>query len=98
MNSERILMVLRQPHTSEKSTILAEKLKQFTFKVLKTATKQEIKKAVEKMFEVKVKAVSVINVKGKKKRFRQTNGKRSDWKKAYVTLCEGNDINFSVKE
>ena len=98
MNSERILMVLRQPHTSEKTTILADKLKQFTFKVLKTATKLEIKRAVEKMFEVKVKTVAVVNVKGKNKRFKQTNGKRSDWKKAYVTLCEGNDINFSVKE
>jgi large subunit ribosomal protein L23 len=98
MNSERILMVLKQPHTSEKSTILADKLKQFTFKVINTATKLEIKHAVEKMFEVKVKSISVVNVKGKNKRFRQISGRRSDWKKAYVTLCEGNDINFSVKE
>lgn len=98
MNPERLLMVLREPHTSEKATILAEKLRQFTFKVLNTATKLEVKQAVEQMFNVKVKNVSVLNVKGKRKRFKQTNGKRSDWKKAFVTLHEGNDIDFSVTE
>jgi large subunit ribosomal protein L23 len=98
MNQERLLMVLREPHTSEKATILAEKLKQFTFKVLNTATKLEVKQAVEQMFNVKVKSVSVLNVKGKRKRFKQTSGKRSDWKKAFVTLHEGNDIDFSVTE
>lgn len=98
MNQERLLMVLREPHTSEKTTILAEKLKQFTFRVLNTATKLEVKQAVEKMFNVKVKNVSVLNVKGKRKRFKQTSGKRSDWKKAFVTLHEGNDIDFSVTE
>lgn len=98
MNPERLLMVLREPHTSEKATILAEKLRQFTFKVLNTATKLEIKQAVEQMFNVKVKNVSVLNVKGKRKRFKQTSGKRSDWKKAFVTLHEGNDIDFSVTE
>lgn len=98
MKSERLLMVLRQPHTSEKSTILAEKFKQFTFKVLKTANKSEIKEAVESLFNVKVKSVSVLNVKGKTKRFRQFNGKRSDWKKAYVVLDKNYDIDFTVKE
>ncbi|MBA2652007.1 MAG: 50S ribosomal protein L23 [Tatlockia sp.] len=98
MNAEHILMVLREPHTSEKATILADKFKQFTFKVLKTATKQEIKLAVEQMFNVKVKSVSVINVKGKKKRFKQTSGKRSDWKKAFVSLQENFDIDFTVTE
>ena len=96
MNPEKLLMVLREPHTSEKTTIMADKFKQFTFKVLRTATKSEIKLAVEQMFNVKVKNVSVINVKGKTKRFRQLTGKRSDWKKAFVSLQQGYDIDFSV--
>lgn len=98
MNAERLMMVLREPHTSEKTTIMAEKFKQFTFKVLKTATKAEIKQAVEHMFSVKVKNVSVINVKGKRKRFKQTSGKRSDWKKAFVSLQPDYDIDFTVTE
>ena len=98
MNAEKLLMVLREPHTSEKTTIMAEKFKQFTFRVLKTATKDEIKQAVEHMFNVKVKSVSVLNVKGKRKRFKQTNGKRSDWKKAFVSLHPDYDIDFTVTE
>lgn len=98
MNAERIMMVLREPHTSEKTTIMADKFKQFTFKVLKTATKDEIKQAVESLFNVKVKSVSVINVKGKRKRFKQMNGKRSDWKKAFVSLQPNYDIDFTVNE
>jgi len=98
MNKERLLMVLQQPHTSEKSTVLADKMKQFTFKVLKSANKAEIKKAVESLFNVKVKNVSTVNIKGKTKRFRQHEGKRSDWKKAYVTLYPEYDIDFTVSE
>jgi large subunit ribosomal protein L23 len=98
MNAERILMVLREPHTSEKATRIADKLKQFTFKVLKTATKLEIKQAVEHMFNVKVKNVTVVNVRGKQKRFKQTSGKRSDWKKAFVSLQPNYDIDFTVTE
>ena len=98
MNAERLLMVLREPHTSEKSTVIADKFKQITFKVLKTATKTEIKMAVEELFNVKVKNVSVINVKGKTKRFKQTTGKRSDWKKAFVTLHADQDIDFAATE
>lgn len=98
MNPERLMMVLREPHTSEKTTILADKFKQFTFKVLKSATKVEIKQAVEHMFEVKVKNVTVVNVRGKAKRFRQTSGKRSDWKKAFVSLESGYDLDFTVTE
>ncbi len=98
MNAERMMMVLREPHTSEKATIMADKFKQFTFKVLKTATKNEIKLAVEHMFKVKVKSVSVVNVKGKQKRFKQTSGKRSDWKKAFVSLQPDYDIDFTVTE
>ncbi len=98
MNAEKLLMVLREPHTSEKSTIMADKFKQFTFKVLKTATKLEIKLAVEELFNVKVRRVSVLNVKGKKKRFKQTSGKRNDWKKAFVSLQPDYDIDFTVTE
>ena len=98
MNAERLMMVLREPHTSEKSTIMADKFKQFTFKVLKTATKLEIKLAVEELFNVKVRRVSVLNVKGKKKRFKQTSGKRNDWKKAFVSLQPDYDIDFTVTE
>ena len=98
MNAERLMMVLREPHTSEKTTVMAEKFKQFTFKVLKDATKGEIKLAVEHIFNVKVKNVSVINVKGKAKRFKQTSGKRSDWKKAFVSLHSDQDIDFTVTE
>jgi len=98
MNAERLLMVIRQPHSSEKATLLAEKFKQFTFKVLKNATKAEIKLAVEHVFNVKVKNVAVVNMKGKAKRFKQTSGKRNDWKKAFVTLHPDQDIDFTVNE
>ncbi|MCX7116695.1 MAG: 50S ribosomal protein L23 [Legionellales bacterium] len=98
MNAERMMMILRQPHTSEKATIMADKHKQFTFKVLNTATKSEIKQAVEQLFQVKVKHVSVLNVKGKTKRFKKTVGKRSDWKKAFVSLHPEHDIDFTVTE
>ena len=98
MNAERLMMVLRSPHTSEKTTVMADKFKQFTFKVLKCATKAEIKLAVEHLFKVKVKKVSIVNVKGKTKRFRQTTGKRSDWKKAFVSLHADQDIDFTVTE
>ncbi|HCJ1139798.1 TPA: 50S ribosomal protein L23 [Legionella pneumophila] len=98
MNAERLMMVLRETHTSEKATVMADKFKQFTFKVLKNATKTEIKLAVEHIFNVKVKSVSVVNVKGKSKRFKQTSGKRSDWKKAFVSLHADQDIDFTVTE
>lgn len=98
MNLERILMVLQQPHVSEKSSKMADKFKQFVFKVLKNATKREIKLAVEEMFKVKVKHVNVVNSFGKTKRFKNKPGKRSDWKKAYVTLHENFDINFTAVE
>lgn len=98
MNSEQILMVLREPHTSEKTTIIADKLKQYTFRVLSTATKLQVKLAVEKMFNTKVANVRIINVKGKTKRFRNTEGQRSNWKKAYVALQPNCDIDLSVSE
>jgi large subunit ribosomal protein L23 len=98
MNPERLMMVLLEPITSEKTTRIAEKCNQFAFRVLKTATKAEVKQAVEQLFKVSVQSVSLLNVVGKTKRFRQTEGKRSDWKKAYVTLAAGEEIDFTVTE
>ncbi len=94
MNQERIFNVLKAPHISEKATLIAEENNQFVFKVAKDATKLEIKAAVEQLWEVKVKSVQTLLVKGKSKRFGRSMGKRSDWKKAYVSLQEGFDIDF----
>lgn len=88
--------VLEAPIISEKSTNAAEKNKQFVFKVLKTASKKQVKNAVEVMFSVEVDSVHVLNVKGKQKRAGKTLGQRSDWKKAYVKLKPGHDIEFSA--
>jgi len=93
-NPERLMQVLVVPHISEKSTWLSDQYKQFVFKVLPNATKPEIKQAVEYMFKVKVKTVRVLRVKGKRKNFGRVRGKRVDWKKAYVGLHDGYDINF----
>ena len=98
MNQERIMKVLISPVVSEKSTRLADANRQFVFKVVKDASKPEIRKAVELMFDVKVDAVQISNVKGKIKRSGSTMGKRSDWKKAFVTLAEGHDINYMGAE
>ena len=94
MNQERLMTVLVGPHVSEKSSLVAEKHNQICFKVRRDSTKKEVAQAVEMMFEVKVENVQVSNVQGKIKRFGQTLGKRADWKKAYVTLAEGHDIDF----
>jgi large subunit ribosomal protein L23 len=98
MNQERIMKVLISPIVSEKSTRLADAHRQFVFKVVKDASKPEVRKAVELMFDVKVDAVQIANVKGKIKRSGSSLGKRSDWKKAFVTLAEGHDINFMGAE
>jgi large subunit ribosomal protein L23 len=94
MNQERLMKVLLAPLVSEKSTRLADANRQFVFKVLPNASKPEVRKAVELMFDVKVTGVQIANVRGKTKRFGQMEGKRADWKKAYVTLAEGHDIDF----
>ena len=98
MNQERIMKILIAPIVSEKSTRLADVNRQFVFKVVKDASKPEVRKAVELMFDVKVDAVQIANVKGKVKRFGGALGKRADWKKAFVTLAEGHDINFMGAE
>ena len=98
MNQERLMKVLLAPVVSEKSSRVADANRQFVFKVLPGASKPEIRDAVELMFDVKVKGVQVANVNGKSKRFGQTMGRRVNWKKAYVTLAEGHDIDFMGKE
>ena len=95
INEERLLKVLRAPHISEKATMAAEKANTIVFKVAKDATKKEIKAAVEKLFEVEVKSVNTLVAKGKTKRQGMREGRRSDWKKAYVILKEGQDIDFA---
>jgi large subunit ribosomal protein L23 len=98
MSQERLMKVLLSPLVSEKSARLADQNQQFAFKVLPDATKPEIRQAVELLFDVKVTNVQVAKMKGKVKRFGQMMGKRSDWKKAYVTLAEGQDIDFMGAE
>ena len=94
MSQQRLMSVLLEPRVTEKSTLVAEMNNQVTFKVRKDASKEEVKAAVELMFEVEVDSVQVLNVKGKQKRFGQRLGSRSNWKKAYVKLKPGFDIDF----
>lgn len=98
MNRERIYKVLLGPVVSEKSAAAGESANQVVFKVLPDASKLEIKAAVQALFDVKVEQVRVLNVKGKTKRTRYGVGVRSDWKKAYVRLEQGQDIDFAVAE
>ncbi len=95
MNQERMYQILLSPHVSEKASVLAEENNQHVFRVLSTATKVEVKEAVEGMFKVKVEKVRLLNVKGKAKRFSGRMGKRTDMRKAYVTLTTDNDIDFA---
>ncbi|MGD9386960.1 MAG: 50S ribosomal protein L23 [Gammaproteobacteria bacterium] len=94
MSRERLMTVLLEPHVSEKATLASEQGNQVVFKVRRDATKAEIGKAVELLFEVKVEGVQVANARGKVKRFGATFGRRSDWKKAYVRLAPGQTIDF----
>lgn len=96
MNVDRMHQIILAPVISEKSSRVAEKGNQAVFKVARDAEKVEIKEAVEQLFSVKVESVQTINVKGKVKRFGRSEGRRSDWKKAYVTLAEGQEIDFLV--
>ena len=94
MNQERLMQVLLAPQISEKATYVAEKHEQVVFRVASDATKPEIKAAVELLFKVEVEAVQVANVKGKVKRFKGMTGRRKGWKKAFVSLKAGQEINF----
>jgi large subunit ribosomal protein L23 len=98
MKEERLLQVILAPVISEKATMLADKREQVIFRVATSATKPEIKAAVELLFKVQVDGVQVANVKGKNKRFGRFMGKRSDWKKAYVCLKPGQELNFAAGE
>lgn len=98
ISMERLTQVLVAPHVSEKSATLADSTNQHVFKVLPNASKQEIKSAVEQLFQVKVASVRTVNVQGKNKRFGRIMGKRSDWKKAYVRLETGHDIDLTGME
>jgi large subunit ribosomal protein L23 len=92
MNQERMYQILLAPHVSEKSTLMADENNQHVFKVAGDATRSEVKQAVEELFKVKVR---ILNIKGKTKRFGGRLGKRSDMRKAYVTLSSGSDIDFA---
>ena len=98
MSNERTYQVLLGAHISEKATVVADAGNQFVFRVAGDATKREVRKAVESLFKVKVKSVRTLNVKGKTKNFGRTVGKRNDWKKAYVALEAGHDIDFLAAE
>ena len=94
VHEERLMTVILGPHISEKSTAAADEKHQVVFKVRRDATKREIRKAVELLFEVKVGNVTVVNMSGKAKRRGLNRGRQSDWKKAYVRLAPGHDIDF----
>lgn len=95
---ERLMQVLLAPQISEKATFVADKNEQVVFRVASDATKPEIKAAVELLFKVEVKGVQVANVKGKEKRFGRMVGRRKGWKKAFVCLKPGQEINFVAGE
>ncbi|MCK9259405.1 MAG: 50S ribosomal protein L23 [Azoarcus sp.] len=98
ITQERLLQVLLAPQISEKATYVADKNEQVVFKVASDATKPEVKAAVELLFKVQVESVQVLNVKGKVKRSGRTIGRRKDWKKAFVCLKPGQEINFAAGE
>jgi large subunit ribosomal protein L23 len=98
MSKESLMNVLIGPHVSEKSARVSEGANQFVFRVRRDARKPDIKAAVELMFEVKVESVNVVNTEGKQKRFGQRLGRRQDFKKAYVRLAPGQNINFTGTE
>lgn len=98
MSQERLMKILLVPHVSEKASTVADKHKQFVFKVMPDATKGEIKGAVELMFNVQVDSVRVMNCKGKTKRSAVGVGRRSDYRKAYVALKPGFDIDFTGQQ
>ena len=97
MNKEQLMSVLIAPHVTEKTSRAMQNHNQYTFRVRRTATKIDIKKAVELMFDVKVSGVQVVNEPGKQRRFGKTIGRTQDWKKAYVSLAEGQAIDYEAR-
>ena len=98
MSKNRLYQVLLSPRVTEKTTMVGESSNPYVFKVIKDANKSEVKGAVEMLFDVNVESVRIINVKGKSKSFRMRPGKRSDWKKAYVRVQEGQVIDLLGSE
>lgn len=98
MNQERVFTVLVEPHFTEKVSGLGDASNQYAFKVAKDATKAEIKEAVEELFKVSVEKVSTLNVKGKTKKTQRGVSRKKDWKKAYVRVSAGQDIDFMVTD
>ena len=98
MNQERLFQVIRAPHVSEKAAVVADLNNQYVFRVAPDATKAEVKVAVEKFFKVSVESVSTLRVKGKTKRNRFGFTTKPSWKKAYVTLAQGQEIDFATVE
>ncbi len=94
MKSERLYKVLLAPRMTEKTAYVGEQSNQYVFKVTPDASKAEVRAAVEQLFEVNVEAVRIVNVKGKRKTFKLRPGRRSDWKKAYVRVREGQTLDF----
>ena len=97
MKREQLMNVLIAPHVTEKTATAMQNHNQYTFRVAKSATKTDIKAAVELMFEVKVKGVQVVNEPGKARRFGKTIGRTQDWKKAYVSLVQGQSIDYEAR-
>jgi len=97
MNDAKLYAVIRAPRVSEKTARLQEVSNQYVFEVATEATKADIKVAVEKLFDVKVEAVIVVNVKGKNKSFKNRSGRRGNWRKAYVKLADGQSIDVMAK-
>ena len=97
-NIDQLMNVVLAPVVSEKSTLVADKNRQYVFRVADHATKPEIKAAIELMFKTKVDDVTVLNVHGKQRRFGKVTGRKRSWKKAYVRLAEGQEINFAATE
>ena len=97
MNKEQLMNVLLAPHVTEKTSLAMQNNNQYTFRVKKNATKTDIKAAVELMFEVKVKGVQVVNEPGKSRRFGKVTGRTQDWKKAYVSLVQGQSIDYEAR-
>ena len=98
LDQERLMTVVLGPHVSEKTTIMADKHNQVVFRVRRDSNKTDIRRAVELLFYVKVEQVQVVNCRGKIKRSGNEWGRRQNWKKAYVTLAEGDDIDFMGPE
>ena len=97
MKKEQLMNVLIAPHVTEKTATAMQNNNQYTFRVRKEATKTDIKAAVELMFEVKVKGVQVVNEPGKQRRFGKIIGRTQDWKKAYVSLVQGQSIDYEAR-